>query len=476
VQADARRVTGQIAAGVKSALAGIQAADGYRAGGYAAPVFTSLMLTTLGYAALGHNGMAPPELPARPIPGGGQPWVDALLIVAFGGRDPAEYDMLASAAVAEAHGASIVRVEWGAVRFNDDGKSIEPFGYVDGISQPYYLQEDVPPAARINLFPGAPPAALLHSLLVADPAGMSPVPAGSVLAFQKIYQDREAFELIATLIGWANAGRPAAAGAGDIARWGEAGGAAIIGRFRDGTPLQLAGRPLGTPSNNFVYPAPPNPATHISAANPRAGAPPPRFPRRGMPFGARPSGAYGGYRAGPAQDDREGLLFMSYHANEADFAAVEAAVTAANGAHLAQALAEVAAVRAGASPQFEVHIDARLRAIRRRVLARDIKHIVYGLRPDLADGVPELKALLDPATGLPLRGVANFHAEANNYRAIVALFRPILPSVNNALAEVLALSQEVPATWEAFLLPLFIQPEPAEFFFAPSLSGLKNLC
>jgi Dyp-type peroxidase family len=192
-------------------------------------------------------------------------------------------------------------------------QGLEPFGFVDGRSQPLFLARDFrqEPACPQHWDGFAP----LRLALIRDPL----MPGddrchGSFLVYRKLEQDVPGFlaalaDLARTLPG------------GDVAM----AGALVVGRFADGTPLTVYGSPQGAPlaHNDFDYfddfagsrcPF----QAHVRKVNPRgsghkkdlAGHRLRRLVRRGLVYGlekpAPPVPRLGG---------GVGLLFMCYQAS-----------------------------------------------------------------------------------------------------------------------------------------------------------------
>lgn len=277
-----------------------------RAGGEAANVF----LSASGYRRLGLEpprersflgGMKAANLNDPAFSEWEEPYrqeIDAMLSVT--GSDPAalaaaEGELAALAAVAD-----LVTVERG----NELEGGREHFGFLEGISQPLFLDEEIE-AARTASGPKAlwDPATNLDRVLVADPHGRQPHSLGSFFVFRKLEQDVAAFERnLRTL-------------AGSLGIDEELAGAFVVGRFRDGTPVSLQDEPGAGPVNGFSYAddklgrrCPFH--SHIRRVNPRGDLDfitetpdrENRIARRGLPYG-RPG------------EPRVGLLFMCFQSS-----------------------------------------------------------------------------------------------------------------------------------------------------------------
>src|SRR5215217_3649313 len=121
----------------------------------------------------------------------------------------------------------LLGVEVGRGQRNANGDGIEHFGYVDGRSQPLFLEEDV--AAEPHTPTGWNPRFALGRVLVPDKAAPNPVQHfGSFFILRKLEQNVRRFHQaekdLADALGLTGADRKRA-------------GATIVGRFRDGTPL-----------------------------------------------------------------------------------------------------------------------------------------------------------------------------------------------------------------------------------------------
>jgi Dyp-type peroxidase family len=203
-----------------------------------------------------------------------------------------------------------------------DDKGIEPFGFVDGRSQPLFLEGDftnadgTPKESRQTWDPFAP----LGLALVRDPGVADPLCHGSFLVYRKLEQNVRRFhEELATLAG----SLPLTGN--DVDRMG----AMVVGRFPDGTPLELSRKALGKdrPDNDFDYDGDipgkrcPHQA-HIRKSNPRGSGPDNdmtkdrsrRIVRRGVVYGME-APLTGPIAARPQAG--VGLLFMCYQASVA---------------------------------------------------------------------------------------------------------------------------------------------------------------
>jgi Dyp-type peroxidase family len=204
-----------------------------------------------------------------------------------------------------------------AVR-NHEGAGIEHFGYVDGISQPLFFEDEFEKYANEDnknhpiVFD---PRFEADLVLVQDPFAADANSRGSFFVFRKLEQNvkgfKEAEKHLADKLGLRGEAQ-------------ELAGAMLVGRFEDGTPVQEsheAGMINSAVYNNFQYPADdfskcPYHA-HIRKTNPRAefgGARQPTMARRGIPYGKRTDDPNDGKLFNKPTGD-VGLLFMSYQAS-----------------------------------------------------------------------------------------------------------------------------------------------------------------
>src|SRR5258706_7935620 len=220
----------------------------------------------------------------------------------------------------------ILHVEYGHAIRNENGDGIEHFGYVDGVSQPLFLQDEVDEFKKDKPLPLKwDPEAPLGLVLVDDTLAGDPIAKGSYFVFRKLEQKVKAFneaeEKLASNLGLT----------GDDA---ERAGAMIVGRYEDGTPLTLNEEDgiIGSGAeNNFNYDNDTLGAkcpfhAHIRKSNPRGTGlhEPPAdekkhiMARRGIPFGFRNVNTNIGPSIAQMPVNGVGLLFMSYQANLAN--------------------------------------------------------------------------------------------------------------------------------------------------------------
>lgn len=191
-------------------------------------------------------------------------------------------------------------VEFGVGIKNKRGDHIEHFGYVDGISQPLLLNDNVGSTNNWN------PIQNLDLALVHDPGGKDENSFGSYFIFRKLKQD---------VIGWNNAVVDLANKLGikpDFL------GAQLVGRYKSGTPLipVIPPQPGQTSQmNDFNYDSDVEGSkcpfhSHIRKTNPRGSGgfenledeKKHLFVRRGITYGKIGS-------------DDVGLLFMAYNSD-----------------------------------------------------------------------------------------------------------------------------------------------------------------
>ncbi|RCG29711.1 peroxidase [Sphaerisporangium album] len=213
--------------------------------------------------------------------------------------------------------AKVVGEETGNGLRDAQGRGIEHFGYVDGRSQPLFLADQVAAERGVNWTPFFP----LSHILVSDP--LAPKPErhfGSYLVFRKLEQNvrafREAEERLADALGLTGADRPLA-------------GAMLVGRFRNGTPLRLHGRPSSdgfAVQNDFSYRDDPGSkcpvSAHIRKTNPRdsrdgglervLGV---MMARRGQTYGTRTDVPWDDAPPQNRPTGGVGLLFMAFNAS-----------------------------------------------------------------------------------------------------------------------------------------------------------------
>jgi Dyp-type peroxidase family len=225
-------------------------------------------------------------------------------------------------------GITVLGEELGRSLVNGNGHGIEHFGYVDGRSQPLFLDEDIKDETdEQDGTDNWDPAFPLAQVIVEDAGAPDPAKHfGSYFVFRKLEQNVALFkqgeEDLADRLGLTGEDR-------------ERAGAMLVGRFEDGTPLTLQ-KDAGSHEpvmNNFDYGSDEDGSkcpfhAHIRKANPRGfggspGGNPTNVPfershimaRRGQTYGQRSDdpGADVPPSARPSKD--VGLLFMAFNSD-----------------------------------------------------------------------------------------------------------------------------------------------------------------
>jgi Dyp-type peroxidase family len=213
--------------------------------------------------------------------------------------------------------AKILVEETGLGQRNAQGRGIEHFGYIDGRSQPLFLADQVAKEPGTNWNPFFP----LSHILVADPLAPNPKRHfGSYFVYRKLEQNvrafRQAEEDLADSLGLTGADRHLA-------------GALLVGRFRNGTPLRLHGKPSDDDwpvQNDFSYRDDPGAkcpiSSHIRKTNPRdsrdgglertLGV---MMARRGQTYGTRADRPWDDAPPETRPTGGVGLLFMAFNSN-----------------------------------------------------------------------------------------------------------------------------------------------------------------
>lgn len=234
----------------------------------------------------------------------------------------------------------VVHTEDGHVLRNSEGKGIEHFGYVDGISQPLFLQDDVNAYNQAQTMPLVwDPEAHIDLVLVQDMPENTNA-RGSYFVFRKLEQNVKEFkagvEQLAKQLAGNNPPTPA-----DIKK----AGAMVLGRFEDGTPITKSstdGIVNAATENNFDYDNDLYGAKcpfhgHTRKVNPRGaktnstsnGDNPDvteilhdekkhRIVRRGIPYGVKAATSADDSQSENLPTNGVGLLFMCYQASIAN--------------------------------------------------------------------------------------------------------------------------------------------------------------
>jgi Dyp-type peroxidase family len=224
--------------------------------------------------------------------------------------------------------ADISTIEWGNALINSEGAGIEHFGYVDGVSQPLFFEDEWEAYKQNNTIRNVAtdvkfdPRADETLVLVDDPFGSAGAK-GSYFVFRKLEQNVKGFKLAEHKLGLEDL---------NLGNDAERAGAMLVGRFEDGTPVQVDGKEgliHNAVFNNFDYKTPADNSRcpfhgHIRKTNPRFDPVEENkqvksnhmMARRGIPFGSRMDGD--GPNDGHIYNKPEGgvgLLFMSYQAS-----------------------------------------------------------------------------------------------------------------------------------------------------------------
>lgn len=219
-----------------------------------------------------------------------------------------------------------LRVEYGDAIRNANGDGLEHNGYVDGISQPLFLKDEVDAYIKLHNVQNNQfefdPRAVPGLVLIEDPYTKKGTKSyGSYFVFRKLEQNVKNFKEQEGKIG------------GDIygkdTEESERAGARLVGRFEDGTPITLQGEDklIGSGAfNNFNYSADPSGGkcphfAHIRKTNPRKAN---KFDnhtmaRRGIPYGHRNvDTSQENIHSEQFPAGEVGLLFMSYQRSIVD--------------------------------------------------------------------------------------------------------------------------------------------------------------
>lgn len=219
---------------------------------------------------------------------------------------------------------SITTIEFGNALRNAANAGIEHFGYVDGTSQPLFFEDEIVKYKADNFITGSSfiynPSADKSLVLVDDPFTNAEAAFGSYFVFRKLAQNvkgfKEAEEELAESLGLTGEDE-------------ERAGAMVVGRFEDGTPVELQGVnniPKSAVRNNFDYVKLDNSKCpfqgHIRKSNPRSGNPFEDLKATQSHVMARRGITYGLRNDDPNSEEIEnkpiggvGLLFQSYQAN-----------------------------------------------------------------------------------------------------------------------------------------------------------------
>ena len=215
----------------------------------------------------------------------------------------------------------IVHIEYGDAIRNANGDGLEHNGYVDGISQPLFLKDEVDEYIKQQNIKGDnfrfDPRATPGVVLLEDPfAPATDDNYGSYFVFRKLEQHVKSFKENEDAIGNILYGK-----INEDEK--ERVGALLVGRFEDGTPIEIQNENnlIGSGIyNNFNYATDPSGGkcphfAHIRKTNPRTDN---KFDehtmaRRGIPFGHRNVNTFLEIKNSQQYPEKGvGLLFMSY--------------------------------------------------------------------------------------------------------------------------------------------------------------------
>jgi Dyp-type peroxidase family len=218
-------------------------------------------------------------------------------------------------------GVTVIGVQEGFGQHNANGEGIEHFGYVDGRSQPLFLQEDIDDQHfKSDGISAWSPEFPLEQVIVPDPAAPDPkVHFGSYFVFRKLEQNVKLFKAMEKDFAQN-------AGIDDDER----AGAMIVGRFEDGTPVTLQFKEgIESPvPNNFNYGSDERGGKcpffgHIRKTNPRGSGgfgqtleqeQSHLMARRGQTYGNRTDDPNDGQIFNKPESD-VGLLFMAFNSD-----------------------------------------------------------------------------------------------------------------------------------------------------------------
>ncbi len=233
-------------------------------------LFTSVMLTAAGYLALGVDenqwptdgawraGMKDLNYKSNPLKDRVEEWeepfqeeIHALILLAYAGRDLSDeeaqkhlHEQLALMEKSLEGIAEVLVVQQGHVMRNPSGQVMEHFGFIDGISNPLFMKDELKDAFDRDGYEHFDPSAPLNTILVKDPGGAEHG-YGSYLVYRKLQQNVKGF--------WEQSRKLAAhLSNGDGSSVSPEHAAALcVGRFKDGTPLSEDGAQGSL--NNFNY-------------------------------------------------------------------------------------------------------------------------------------------------------------------------------------------------------------------------------
>jgi Dyp-type peroxidase family len=256
--------------------------------------------------------------------------LDAMVLLAD--DDLTQLDRASADVLTQLRGfATCTAQEAGQTLFDSDHRRIEHFGHVDGRSQPVFFKADLQ-QERAAGTESWDPAAPLGLVLARDSFTGTPDCFGSYLVLRKLEQNVLRYHELLSELGKQLPAVPQEL----LDAW-------VVGRFTDGTPVDLSATRSQPPApdpaaNDFVFANDLDGArcplqAHLRKANPRGGTvglgteldskdlgeeKMHRIVRRGIPYGAR----QGQQQARPALLDRPatgvGLLFMCFQSDIAN--------------------------------------------------------------------------------------------------------------------------------------------------------------
>jgi Dyp-type peroxidase family len=319
------QAVGRFSKRMPSALRQLREAERFRTKQKLGSPSACLLLSQNGYTALGRGSDAPVEkafrqgMAARALKlGDPDPatWERRLWEVPDAIVVLAHHDLRELATLARSvgkHFRNVSQVSTMRMRtFRDrEGRALEHFGFVDGISNPMVLQEDLDAKNNDLMSFG------LEQFVTPCPGGGAKGGLGSYVVVRKLEQNVAAFT---------DAVNELAKELDPLASDAEYAAALTVGRFRDGTPLELHSTMAKETSreNSFSF-SPDDGArcpfhAHIRKQNPRGTGPDNATDlgrlmlRRGMTYGRRKTDpATGRFQDAPRSGS--GLFFMSYQAS-----------------------------------------------------------------------------------------------------------------------------------------------------------------
>jgi Dyp-type peroxidase family len=330
--AGAKSFIAGLAGQMKSALQHLAEVQAFKQTRVPGTPYLGFGLTAAGYGALGitsvpadaafaqkmsgNSGLNDPATGDQEAPFNEPGGLHAVILI--GDATAASADALhqsVTATIGKATGVTVLQTQVGLGQHNANGDGIEHFGYVDGRSQPLFLEEDVADeTATTDGTDSWSPDFPLGQVIVSDPAAPDPsVHFGSYFIYRKLEQNVKLFKAqeaeLAEKLKLADEERA---------------GAMIVGRFEDGTPvtMQFAEGTHNPVPNNFSYLSDGEGAKcpfagHIRKTNPRGNSDFVRsviMARRGQTYGKRDDDPNDG-EIDNKPDKDVGLLFMAFNSD-----------------------------------------------------------------------------------------------------------------------------------------------------------------